>query len=94
MEKISLKLSCWTMVCIENSMIILDIITVICGDVKIMIKPAVYTQNIQLLEKSCLELGIKNVSLFVPVLFTKSFEDLFNKDDKFSTDKRFNERSC
>ena len=55
-------------------------------------KLAIYTQNFKLLEKSCLELGIKNSPLFVSVLCTKTFDELFKQEDKFSTGKRFNDK--
>jgi len=54
---------------------------------------AIYTQNKNLLEKSCLELGVTNSPLFVSVLLSKTYDSVFNDDEKYQTGKRFSDKS-
>lgn len=40
-----------------------------------------------------MELGIKNFPLFVSVLLSKTYDDIFNEETKYKTGKRFSDKS-
>lgn len=53
----------------------------------------IVNQDKEVLKQSCNNLGIEKVELFMSILTSRTYDDLMNKSNKYTTDKRFGLKS-
>jgi aarF domain-containing kinase len=53
----------------------------------------IITQNIPLIKKSCANLGVTKVELFMSILTSNTYDEMMDKDHKYSTNRRLGVKS-